>query len=181
LFFLTLTLFVFSCEKDDDITADLINDLGLNDAPYIVAGEYIVATRFPASEMSSHQGKSLQGFEYYLANKPTQCEVRVYSGSNGDEPGNLVYSESVTAEMDSDSWNLHAPSTAIEITGEDLWLAVRIVLNAEDQTIGCDVGPAVSNGDFIFSAADNAWTSYRNFTSPSTVSINWNIRGHLSN
>ncbi len=181
LFLFCLSLFVFSCDKDDDdLTADLVNDRGLNDAPYLLAGEYIVASRFPASEMSSFQGKKLEGIEYYLKNKPTQAEVRVYNGSTGDEPGTLVYSKSVTVEMDAESWNLHTLSDDIEITGEDMWIAVRLVLNAEDQTIGCDVGPAVTNGDWISSSTDNIWTTYREFTSPE-VSINWNIRGHISN
>jgi hypothetical protein len=178
LILMTLTLIIFSCGKDDNLTADLIKDNGLNDAPFILAGEYIVATRFSANEMSAYQGRKLTGIEYYLKNKPTQCEVQVYSGSNGNEPGTLVYSKSVTVEMDADSWNLHAPSTDIDITGEDLWLAVRIVLNNEDATIGCDVGPAVTNGDWIMSSTDNVWQTYRDFTNP-TVSINWNIRGHI--
>lgn len=179
LFFLSLTLFVFSCEKDSDLTADLIHDRGLNDAPFILPGEYILATRFTASDLNDYQGKKLEGVEYYLRSKPTQCEVRVYQGSNGDEPGDLIYSKSTTLEMESDSWNLHVIDDAIEVAGEDLWLAVRIVLSSEAATVGCDVGPAVTNGDWITSSVDDQWTTYRDFTSPE-VSINWNIRGHVN-
>ena len=175
---MTLTLVIFSCSKDDDATTELKNDRGLNDAPFILAGEYIVATRFTASEMSSLQGRKLTGIEYYLKSTPTQCEVQVYNGSNGDEPGTLVYSKSVTVDMEADSWNLHSPSTDIELTGDDLWIAVRLVLNSEEATIGCDVGPAVTDGDWIVSSVDNVWMTYRDFTNP-TVSINWNIRGQV--
>lgn len=179
LLFLCLSLFIFSCKKDSEPDAELKLDRGSNAAPFLLAGEYIAAVRFPTSELSDFQGRKLESIEYYLQNTPTQCEVRVYSGSNGNVPDNLIYSESVTVDMEANSWNVHTIPNAINIDGDDLWIGVRIVLSAEDATIGCDVGPAVTNGDWFLSDANNTWTTYRDFTSPQ-VSINWNIRGKLS-
>ncbi len=180
LFFLTLGLFLFSCNNDDDsIAAELVLDRGLNDAPFLLPGDYVTAVRFTASDLSDFQGRQLESVEYYLRNTPNQCEVRVYTGSTGNGPETLVYSESVTVEMEANTWNSHSLSTPVDIGGEDIWLAIRLVLSAEDQTIGCDVGPAVTNGDWIVSDVNNLWATYRDFTNP-TVSINWNIRGKLN-
>lgn len=180
LFLLTLGLFLFSCNNDDDaVAADLAHDRGINDAPFLLAGDYIVAARFTSSDLSNVQGKQLEAVDYYLRNTPNQCEVRVYTGTTGNGPETLVYSESVTVEMEADTWNTHNLSTPVDISGQDIWLAIRVVLADEDQTIGCDVGPAVTNGDWIVSDVNNQWTTYRDFTNP-TVSINWNIRGQVS-
>ena len=179
LFFLSLSLLIISCQKDDDDVVTLRHDSGLNAAPFLLAGEYILASRYTANDLSSYQSRKLDGVQFYLQNTPNQCEVRVYSGSNGDEPGSLVYSENVTVDMTANSWNEHLLSTPVDITGDDLWIAVWIRLNAEEATVGCDVGPAVTNGDWISSDTDNLWTTYRDFTSPQ-VSINWNIRGIVS-
>ncbi len=179
LFFLLLSIVAFSCEKDDDLTADLFYDRGSNDAPALNAGEYLAAVRFPASEMQDYQGRNLEGIEYYLKETPNQCEVRVYQGGSGTEPGNLIYTKAVTTEMERDSWNLHTPDTNIELSGEELWIAVRIVLNDVGATIGCDVGPATTDGDWFNADSNNVWETFRSFTN-NDVNINWNIRGHVS-
>lgn len=180
LFLSVLAVMALSCNNDnDDNAADLFLDRGLNDAPFLDPGEYIAAARFSANTMSEFQGRKLEGIEYYLINKPTQAEVRVYQGSNGNEPENLVYSASVTLEMDAESWNLHSPSSDINLTGEDLWIAIRLVHANRDQTIGCDPGPAVTNGDWFSGDGEGDWQTFRNFTNDE-VNINWNIRGHVS-
>lgn len=180
LFFLLLSIFAFSCEDDDDLTADLFYDRGENDAPALNAGEYLAAVRFPASEMAQFQGRNLEGVEYYLQELPNQAEVRVYQGGTGSEPGTLIYSKSLTTEMERDSWNLHTPDTDVELTGEELWIAVRIVLNDVAATVGCDVGPATADGDWFNADSNNQWETFRSFTG-GDVNINWNIRGHVSN
>jgi hypothetical protein len=179
LFFMFLSILAFSCGDDDDLTADLFYDSGVNDAPFLDAGEYIAAARFPASDMSEFQGRNLEGIEYYLLNTPNQCEVRVYQGGSGTEPGTLIYNKSVTTEMEKESWNLHTPDTDVVLSGEELWIAVRVVLNDRAATIGCDPGPAVTDGDWFNSDANNQWETFRNF-SGGQVNINWNIRGQVS-
>jgi len=47
--------------------------------------------------------------------------------------------------------------------------------NAVSQpTVGCDPGPAVPDGDWLYSSADGQWMA---LSQRFRVSINWNIRG----
>lgn len=177
LLFLLLSVFLFACNNDEDLANELSYDRGENDAPFLDAGEYIAAALFPASTVSDYQGQALGSIEYYLVNTPTQCELRVYQGTSNGEPVDLVYSATVTTEMEANSWNEHTLPTPLSIDGDDLWISVRFVLNDRDQTIGCDVGPASNNGDWILSV-NGGWETFRSFTA-NQVNINWNIRGNI--
>jgi len=46
------------------------------------------------------------------------------------------------------------------------------------QTIGCDAGPNSTGGDWLYQESDGRWLTFQQRTT--TESINWNIRGFVS-
>ncbi|NBC09496.1 MAG: hypothetical protein GVY26_20080, partial [Bacteroidetes bacterium] len=49
--------------------------------------------------------------------------------------------------------------------------------DGQQQSIGCDAGPNQSNGDWLYDSNDSQWLPY---TDRTPESINWNIRGELT-
>jgi hypothetical protein len=45
------------------------------------------------------------------------------------------------------------------------------------QSIGCDAGPAAPDGDWLYQDSDQEWQTFRQRTGES---INWNIRGKVT-
>ncbi len=177
---LAISLAFTACDKDEIIDADLYHDGPNNTAPFFDPGIYEAAARFTSNEMSQFSGKQLEVFEFFILNLPTACEIRVYGEGTNNEPGPLLTSADVTNVINSNSWNNLTLSTPVPLDGSEIWLAVRLTHGQRTNSIGCDSGPADSDGDWTFSDDDNEWKSYRERTSQQ-VNINWNIRGQVSN
>ncbi len=182
-FFLFVSLLIVSCGSDDDSAEPIINaDLhydGLNQtAPVLPAGTYDLAARFTNSETNDFVGKGLEEVEFFLLNQPVSCEVRIFDGGTTSEPGTLVYSQEIS-NLQTNTWHQHTLTTPVEITGGDLWICIRVEHDADTQSLGCDFGPANSNGDWISSDTNTSWQSFRSFTNQE-ANINWNIRGQVS-
>ena len=69
----------------------------------------------------------------------------------------------------------------ITLENDEYWLSVRVVHTTQQQSFGCDAGPANANGNWLFSSLDNSWITFseRNNNDPS-ASVNWNIRGEIA-
>ena len=172
---LVLTLVFVQCKKDDRQLESTLQYDGPNvNAPLLQEGTYEAAARFPASITNDYVGQKLTQVSYYMASIPLQTSLRIYSGGTENSPGTMVYEASLTGNVAQNDFNAHVLSTPLEITGEDLWLSIRFRTNRELQTIGCDPGPAVENGDWLYQESDGRWLPYSQRTS---VSVNWNIRG----
>jgi len=175
--------FVFSSCKKDDETPEEVNDSQFSydgsaqDAPALEAGVYDLGARFPSALTDNYEGKQLEEVSFYILSVPNKCELLVFGQGSDTEPGSLLYSANLTSSIDGETWNKHTLSTPVDITGEDLWICVRVEHGATMGSLGCDIGPANLNGDWMY--ADNVWTSLRNYTG-GDVNINWNIRGKVS-
>lgn len=183
--FLFLSLFVlaltFSCGDDDDTNvnnADLGYDLGANSAPIFGIGVHEAAARFPSSITSNFTENKLDRVDFYLVNTPSNTKVRIYDEGSATIPGLLLYEADVTIDVSPNSWNTHTIDEDINISGSDLWIAIVFTHPDERNTMGCDVGPASTNGDFVFEGSQTNWMTYRDFTN-NAVNINWNIRGFV--
>ena len=176
--FLSFVLLFTACKKDDIAVAEFYYDGENSSAPYLDAGTYDMAARFTANSTRKYEDRLLKEVEFYFLAKPAKIEVRIFGQGTATEPGDLLYSKDVTTEVSASSWNRHELDTPVRIKGEDLWICIRVVHNSRTTSLGCDVGPANKNGDWIMSHSDNQWTSYRDYTDQN-VNINWNIRGHL--
>jgi len=179
--FLSFSFALFNCNSDDESDsngAELILDRGPSSAPIFEAGTHQAAARFPRSITSNFVGQTLDRVEFYLVNVPSNTFIRVYGEGSGDAPGTILYESNVTSEVTANSWNSHTLSEEIILSSNELWLAIEFTHSDSRNTMGCDVGPAVTNGDWVLEGSQSAWRTFRDFTS-NAVSINWNIRGFV--
>lgn len=182
--FVCLSLLITSCGSDDGvfIPAEGDNVLYYDGAnftgPNLEAAEYEAAAYFPASITSNYTGKRIIEVQWFMGLVPADCDIKIYSGSSGNAPGDLLYTANISLNsISTPAWNTHIIPTGIEITGEALWISVALLHNNQQQSIGCDSGPADGNGDWLFSSSDNSWQTFSQRTGEN---INWNIRGIVS-
>lgn len=173
-----------SCGNDDDLVADTLNYDGPNvTAPFNDAGQHTFAAFFPESEVQQHIGKKLDRVSFYLWDIPTSTSVVIYAAGPSDQiPGDVLYrSPDLTARLRNNSWIEHVLTTPIELTGEGIWIGVATDLPGNQfQAIGCDAGNNYTgNGDRYQIPTGFTWTDFDTFTG-GEASINWNIRGFLS-
>jgi hypothetical protein len=177
---------IFSCKKKEEEPTEVRNyapavpanmvalfhdDYNI-DAPVLPVGTYETAIRFTTQDQSNVQNARLHAVQYYMASKPIQAQLRVYSGGTNN-PGNLVYSRNIINEVERNKWNIHVLSDTLNLSNTDLWVGIRFTTNSEGKYIGCDPGPAAANGDWMWDALDASWLRYSNRT---VTSINWNMR-----
>jgi len=144
------------------------------DAPTIDGGTYEAAARFTPSKIGSLVGKTVKEIRYFISAKPDSIKVKLYGPLNEKTPGNLLYSANVTDSAQSNKWNVHTLTQAITLKNEDIWLSIEFKLSGSRKALGCDPGPALTDGDWLYSSSDGMWTPY-NKRRPD-VSINWTIR-----
>ena len=166
-----------SCGDDND--SEIHYDGANFSAPELIVGTHEAAAKFTASFIQSNVGRNVEAVSYYLQSIPQACEIRIYDEGTNVEPGALLYSADVTASMGPNRWNTHDLSDVVTLADKDIWVVVRLVHTASAATIGCDEGPADSNGDWLWGDIDNEWITFRDRSSQQT-DINWNIRMILS-
>ncbi len=176
LFFIALSLFVGACSSDSDLDFLLSYD-GVNvNGPLLDVGTHEAAVLFTSAETTEYKDKQLIEISWYMGPlAPASTEVRVYGPGTNNTPGTLLYSADVSSALRLQDWNKHTLAAPVAITGQDLWISVKLVHNISQQSIGCDAGPNVVNGDWLLS--NNTWSPY---TVRTGESINWNIRGVVS-
>ncbi|MBX2845402.1 MAG: hypothetical protein KTR13_04230 [Saprospiraceae bacterium] len=184
LFLLALPFLWVSCSDDDNSFGieELSYDGPNEAAPILPLGTFEAAARFPASITSDYSGRSLDVVQFYLENVPLRTWVKVYGDGGNNAPGTLLYEREVTDDVFPFRWNSHSLDIPVTINGDDLWIAIVVEHeNGNYGSIGCDPGPATSNGDWFLDVDFTTnWETFRNFTN-NAVSINWNIRGELTN
>jgi len=177
LLLLCLSISVFSCGDDDLVPPDgevVLNYDGPNQSgPLLAAGDYEAAVKFPASTMADHKDKKLKEVELFIGLLPQNVTLVVYGAGADDAPGEELYSADLTSSINEGNWVVHRPTTDIVLDGEDIWVSARLVHAGEQQSIGCDVGPGVTNGDWLYDGAAGTWAPYKDTT---PESVNWNIR-----
>ncbi len=172
-------LFVLvSCKDDPPEVNRIIHYDGNNfTAPSLPEGFYEASALFTSAQVSPLVGGELIAVEYYIYSIPSKCEIKVYDQANGNEPGAVIYQRDVTSELRANAWNIHSLTIPIEIIGDGFWVSVAFEHRRDQQTIGCDAGPAKPNGDWLYDDFDGAWDTYRDRTGES---VNWNIRAVVS-
>jgi len=170
---------LFSACGDDDTVVDptgddVLNHDGPNDSgPILAADTYEAAAMFPASMTSSFAGKKITEVTWFMGAAPTNCAIKIYREGAAGQPGTKIYDVDVTSSVVPLTWSRHTLSSPIDIDGTDLWIAVEFVHSADARSMGCDAGPAVTNGDWLFQSSDAQWLTFRDRTNEN---INWNIR-----
>lgn len=176
LIFFTLALFIVSCGSDEDLDYILSYDGENFSAPILDAGTHEAAVLFTSAETSDYSGQQLIEISWFTGPvAPVRTELKVYSQGTNNTPGSLLYNANVSNGLSLQAWNKHTLATPVDITGQDLWISVLVEHDIQQQSIGCDAGPNVTNGDWLMS--DTSWSTY---TARTGESINWNIKGTVS-
>ena len=177
----TFIAVAFTACSEDENNFDLDNTLhydGPNQtAPVLPAGEYEAAARFTSAELAEFVDRQLLEISFFIANLPESCTIKIYGEGSVDEPGNVMYSASVSGSLRPFSWNTHEIRNPIDITGKDIWISIAVTHASTQQSIGCDAGPAHPDGDWLYRDTEQNWSTYRQI---SGESINWNIRGRVT-
>ncbi len=172
-FFFAICLMVSTSCKKDKISYEIINYDGANlAAPSLAAGTYQGAAKFPANLLTEYEGAKLKEIDFYIRNLPTSCKVKVYKKS--DLSMEMVYEQSVE-NVSADSWNTHTLTTPVTVDTDDLWLAIEYT--GDGAILGCDPGPAATNGDWFYDNSVGTWNPLVSVYPG--ININWNIRGKL--
>ncbi len=189
--FLLLALSVIliaSCKKDDPIPdgeATLKYDGNNNSGPELEAGYHELAVYFPSGTMSAYKDWKLSEVTWFSGGvdpnvSNDSCAVKIYgAGNSSTEPGALLYEVDVTGTLIANTdgqWRIHLLPTPLTVSGDGIWISLAIRQDSKRQFIGCDAGPNVANGDWLFQDADNQWKTYVERT---TESVNWNIRAKV--
>ena len=178
---LFLSVALMSCSEESIMTnegnvseSSLRYDQGQLSSPFLDPGNYEAAARFTAVQIGNLAGREITEIHYYIANKPENCKVKIYGPQSAAMPGSLVYSAEVTSATQANQWNVHKLTQGVKLAAEDIWISIEFSHSTRQATIGCDPGPAVKDGDWLYATSDSVWTPLGQRT---TISINWNIRG----
>lgn len=183
LLLLPAILLFSACGDDDegnqpDLVDELAYDGDNNTGPLLAPGYYEAAALFPADLVQQYTGRRLEAITFFIGQLPAGCEVKVYEGTDNGKPASLIFATDVTSGIVAPSWNRLALDPPITLAEDDIWLSIGLTHDQEQQSIGCDAGPNQPNGDWLFDDNDALWLPY---TTRTPESINWNIRGELSN
>ena len=168
-------LFMTAC-GEDRIAQNVLNLDGDNfTAPNLPEDVYEAASQFSAAVVAPYAGQQLKEVEVYMYDSPLSTLVKIYGPGDGNGPGSLLYEGDLTGNIRNNNWTTHILSEPLVLTGEELWISVRLRHARTLQSIGCDEGPTERGGDWLFMTSDNSWQRFGDrFPSES---INWNIRG----
>ncbi|MEO1438180.1 MAG: hypothetical protein AAFV80_21745 [Bacteroidota bacterium] len=181
LLMLGLIVFALSACKDDGAAPTIIlrHDAANLAAPSLPGGTYEASARFTTTELTDAAGGTLEAVEVYIQDLPNTASIKIYTSNGGLVPTNLVYEASIVSGLQSNAWNTHELTSDVTVDGNaDLWVTVAFSHVSDQRTIGCDPGPAVVNGDWLFDSVDNQWQPLRIRTNGS-IDINWNIRARV--
>jgi len=147
-------------------------DNGINDDAIGLTngGTFQVAASFPASMMGAYTGQALTQVIIYINHLPSPCVLKVYDQGTPTTPGSLLYSE--TLNVTATSWNTITLATPVPISGNDIWVGYEVTHTSSTYPAGCDAGPAVVNGDWVY--LSGAWQRLYDATS-GQLNVNWNI------
>jgi len=133
---------------------------------------YEAAARFTPATLGGLANGDLVKVLFHISTPPDNCKVKVYGPGTADTPGSLLYSADVTTSVVGASWNSHVLANPVRVPNGDLWISIEFTDATMQRTIGCDSGPAVPDGNWLFDSGNGSWA-------PFFVSVNWNVRAAI--
>ena len=182
---LSIAVLATSCQDDDGPTTtdDVLKyDGDNNDAPFFDDGTYEAAVRFTASDIAPFEGRVLEEIEVYISESiPDETFIKVYKGGSNNTPGDLIYERDITSNVAANFWASHVIDETITLENDEYWFAIQVKHSSLIRSFGCDAGPADSNGQWLWTSADNSWITFNERNNNGAgFNVNWNIRGHLN-
>ena len=152
-----------------ELNLDGPNDSG----PLLTEGQHRLGVQFIQSDLTPFVGRELVGISVYIGQAPASMRLSVSSGGAVVPGIELLGFDTDLSNVTERGFYDYLFDTPLVLDYEDvLWLVAEIELDATQQSIGCDAGPAVEGGDWLWSS--DRWLTYRERTNES---VNWNIRG----
>ncbi|PKP48120.1 MAG: hypothetical protein CVT92_16400 [Bacteroidetes bacterium HGW-Bacteroidetes-1] len=162
-----------SSERQRDVftlsyDGDNIDAIGL-----VQGGTFYTAVRFPSELTTAFTDAIINDINVYINDIPTSSELIIWGPGTTTTPGDIIYQQAFSAAAE--SWNTIVLNTPLIVNGNDLWIGVEYVHDANFFVAGIDGGPVNPNGDFI-SQDMIAWDRLSDFG----FNNNWNIRANLT-
>ena len=144
-------------------------------AGIVSGGTMNIALHFPASELSPFIGQEIEAIEFYIADAPTSCFIKVYQQGPDKITEATVVKQQVFPVAN--AWNTFILDFPVTIEGPDLYFGYEVTHGENIQPAGYDAGPANSGlGDLISVDGGNSWQTLYSLG----INSNWNLAAHLS-
>jgi hypothetical protein len=172
---------MISCNKDDDgfqFDPAVMHYDGVNaTAPFLPAGKVELAAQFKSDAMTFYAGKKIDAVQLFIFEKPAEASLVIYGKGNGSNPGNVLYTQDISSDLEDNDWNIIELDSAFTLPSDEIWISLLMPESGGVQVLGCDAGPTISGGDWMYEDSDKEW---RTFFERNTVDrINWNIRASI--
>jgi len=181
---LTTVIFAFafsSCDKDDDgyqFDPAVMHYDGVNaTAPFLPTGKVEVAAQFKSDAMNFYAGKKIDAIQLFMFEVPNVSSLVIYGKGNGSSPGAVLYEQDISDDLVANDWNIILIDPPLTLPSDELWISFKLPDGEDIQSMGCDAGPAISGGDWMWEESDGEWKTFRE---RSTDNINWNIRASMT-
>jgi len=147
----------------------------------------IMAAKFMKEDLAHLLGTELSMVRFYIplsSGTPvittgnTTYTLRIYAGSNGDEPERMIYTQPITfANTDVGTWfDVNLTTPVVINVYEDLWIGIEASGTGASRC-AVDAGPAITGkGNLIY--YNNSWGELSGLSSDGNR--NWNIRGYVT-
>lgn len=168
-------LSLVACQDDDDLqgAGNVLNLDGPNvTGPILEAGTHRFAVQFYEEDLDPFAGQSLGGLRIFVGQAPASMRLSVYRGGEAS-PSREVTALNVTSFGQVRRFiDYRLPDLVPIDPGTFLWVEAEVELLEAQQSIGCDDGPAIEGGDWLWSG-----DRYIPYIERTGESVNWNIRG----
>jgi len=151
---------------DDETPADGFIELRYDAnnflAPILPANTYESAVMFPSNFSGNDEGNKIVSIDYYIEAKPTTAFLKIYIAGNL-QPDSLIYDENIINQISEKSFNTHTLTTPITLSGDDnIWIGIEYTQSNFIGVVGCDQGPAKTNGDWLYDSEDELFKPIQN-------------------
>ncbi len=179
---LILAIGISACDKDDDsypYDPAVMHYDGINaNAPVLPAGKVELAAQFKSDAMSFYAGKKIDAIQFFIFEVPDSASIVIYGKGNGSNPGAELYEQDVTDKLQSNAWNVIVLDAQFELPSDEIWISLKMAETGNVQVLGCDAGPTISGGDWMYEDSDEEWKTF--FERNTVDRINWNIRASMT-
>ena len=178
---MVLAIAMSSCDDDDDgfqfDPAVMHYDGVPANAPILPEGKVELAAQFKSDAMNFYAGKKIDAVQFFIFGTPTVSSLVIYGKGDGSSPGSVLFEQDLSGDLVADDWNVIVLDPPLTLPSDELWISLKLPDGENIQSMGCDAGPAISGGDWMWEESDGEWKTFRE---RSTDNINWNIRASMT-
>ncbi len=144
-----------------------------NSVGLVSGGTFYVAARFPSSLVAMLAGSSIHSVDVYIGPAPVSATLMIWGQGTTTTPGDILYQRLFNAVED--SWNTVLLNNPQLLSGDDIWVGLKIQNDPGVYPAGCDGGPSNMEGNWI-SNDGIVWEHISQYG----IAGNWNIRASVA-